>query len=792
MRVPTPRSADRPTPRGRRARLVAAASAVVALVLRATGACAQPAAAPPLAAAPEPGALYLDVSINGEPTHRIARFQLVDGRLFAASADLNDLGIAAGGRAHAPSNAPSNALVALDTLEGVRYDYDAGRQTIDLRVPDALRIPHTFDTRALAATPPATSGRGIVLNYDAYAQTAAHAPLAIWSEARYFDPAGVFSSTGVAYLYRDRQRYLRYDTSWTMSDPRALTTTQIGDTISSSLSWTRSLRLGGVQWRSNFGLRPDLVTFPVPALSGSAVVPSAVDLYVNNVRQFSGNVPGGPFVINSVPGITGAGNATVITRDALGRTITTSIPLYVDTRLLAPGLASYSAEAGFLRRAYGVDTFDYARTPAASGSLRYGINERLTVEAHAEATSGVYNAGAGALARIGDAGVANASLAVSAGRFGGAQAGAGYQYVTPRFSIDAQTLRAFGGYGDLGSREGTPVATASDRVTVSLPFLHAQTLSFSYLGLKYPGARASRIGSAAWSVNFGWRASMTVSAFQDFRQHDARGFFISLSIGLGDNTSIAASAGRQNGKSTYAVNASRAPDYDGGFGWNVQAGGNGGMRYGQGQLQYLGRSGQVTLIGQSFAGERNAAVDVAGALVLMNGRLMTARRIDDGFALVSTDAGRVPVVHQNRLIGETDRAGYLLVPDLNAYQNNRVGIDGTTLPADARIADTSLDVVPQARSGVLARFPVTRYRAATIALRTPDGAPLPPGLEVVHVESGQRTIVGYDGLTFVDGLAADNHLEIGGDGRRCSVEFAYQRPDDGTLPRIGPLTCALR
>lgn len=114
------------------------------------------------------------------------------------------------------------------------------------------------------------------------------------------------------------------------------------------------------------------------------------------------------------------------------------------------------------------------------------------------------------------------------------------------------------------------------------------------------------------------------------------------------------------------------------------------------------------------------------------------------------------------------------------------------VPADARIADTSLDVVPQARSGVLARFPVTRYRAATIALRTPDGAPLPPGLQAVHVESGQRTIVGYDGLTFVDGLAADNHLEIDGDGRRCSVEFAYQGPDDGTLPRIGPLTCALR
>ncbi len=759
------------------------------LALRALAACAQP--VPPTAvsdAAAQADGLYLDVSLNGEPTHRIARFRQIDGRLYAASADLNDLGIATGG----PANAPSNTLVALDTLAGLHYAYDAGRQTLDLRVPDALRIPHTFDTRALAAAPPATSGRGFVLNYDAYAQTIARAPLAVWSEARYFDPAGVLSSTGIAYLYDDRRRYVRYDTSWTRSNPRTLTTTQIGDTISSSLSWTRSLRLGGVQWRSNFGLRPDLVTFPVPALSGSAVVPTSVDLYVNNVRQFSGDVPSGPFVINSVPGITGAGNATVVTRDALGRSIATSIPLYVDTRLLAPGLVSHSLEAGFLRRAYGTDSFDYARTPAASGSLRYGISERLTVEAHGEATAGVYNAGAGVLARLGERGVANASLALSAPGRTGVQAGVGYQYVTSRFSIDAQTLRAFGDYVDLGSREGVPVSRATDRVTVSFPFLRAQTLSFSYLALKYPGIAASRIGSIAYLVNLGGLTSIAFSGFQDFRQRDARGFFASLSIGLGGNTSVSANAGRQNGESTYTLNASRPPDYGGGFGWNVQAGTNAGTRYGQGQLQYLGRAGQVTLLAQSFDGRSNAAVDVTGAFVLMDGRVMTARRVDDGFALVSTDTGRVPVLHQNRLIGATDRAGYLLVPDLNAYQNNRVAIDGSALPADARIADTTLDVVPQARSGVLAHFAITRYNAASIALRAPDGTPLPPGLEVRHVESGQRTIVGYDGLTFVDGLVANNHLQISGGGRDCTVEFAYRRPDDGTLPRIGPLTCGPR
>ena len=46
--------------------------------------------------------------------------------------------------------------------------------------------------------------------------------------------------------------------------------------------------------------------------------------------------------------------------------------------------------------------------------------------------------------------------------------------------------------------------------------------------------------------------------------------------------------------------------------------------------------------------------------------------------------------------------------------------------------------------------------------------------------------------SFVDGLVETNHLEISGSGRDCTVEFAYRRPDDGTLPRIGPLTCGPR
>ncbi|WP_143296933.1 hypothetical protein, partial [Burkholderia pseudomallei] len=66
------------------------------------------------------------------------------------------------------------------------------------------------------------------------------------------------------------------------------------------------------------------------------------------------------------------------------------------------------------------------------------------------------------------------------------------------------------------------------------------------------------------------------------------------------------------------------------------------------------------------------------------------------------------------------------------------------------------------------------------------------GLSVSLRESGASTIVGDDELAFVAGLAAANHLEITGHGKRCAVAFDYVRPADGTPPTIGPLVCDLK
>jgi outer membrane usher protein len=761
---------------------VLATAGFVALVSTCPRARADGVAATSPASAPT---VYLEVDLNDQRTSLIMPFREENGHLSATGKDLDTIGLAIDRLGIA-----ADVQVSLDSITGLQYTYDAGRQSVALHATDAIRKPYAFDTRAPNDIPPATAARGVLFNYDAFAQSDVDARLAVWSEERYFDRAGVFSNTGIAYLYRNDQRYLRYDSSWSHSNPSTLDTTQFGDMISSSLSWSRSIRMGGIQWRSNFALRPDLVTFPVPALYGTAVVPSSVDLYVNQVRQFSGNVPSGPFVVNNVPGITGGGQATVITHDALGRTLSTSVPLYIDTRLLAAGLSSYSLEGGFVRRAYGLESFDYDPHPALSGSVRHGVSDAITVEGHAEASSGLYEAGGGALVRLGTAGVVSGALAASTGHYAGTQMSLGYQWIQPRFSIDAQTIRAFGRYGDLASTDGSAVPTVSDRVTVSVPLFGSQTVGLSYIGFKYPGILSSHIASVSYSMNLGSLVSVNLSGYKDFGRGNTSGLFLNLSIGLGHNVSISADVGEQNGEASFDFNATRPPDYDGGWGWGVQAGANGPVRYGQAQVQYLGRYGEATAVAQDIGGVSTASLDLTGAVVLMDGSVQAARRIYDGFALVSTDGvAGIPVLHENRMIGKTDSGGHLLVSDLNAYQNNQVAIDSMGLPADARIGTTAMDIVPQSESGVLAHFPVARYAAASVILEGPDGRLLAPGTRVHDVGSGADTIVGYDGITFIDRLQTDNRLEIETGSLRCSVRFHYAPAANGTLQTLGPLRC---
>lgn len=753
---------------------------------------ADPDAASLLVQAAAPDELYLEVFVNAEATGLILRFTRhgKDGKgLFSSVENLQQLGLDP-----ARVGAPGQAEVALDSLAGLSYAYDAARQSLSLTVSDALRQPYAVSARMARRPPPSQVTPGAVLNYELYSELGQSRRTAIFNDFRYFNSSGVLSSTGTINLggnERDRmQKYMRYDTFWSHADADTLESWQLGDLISGALSWSRPVRMGGFQWRKNFQLRPDLLTFPVASLDGTALVPSSLNLLINGVQQYSASVPSGPFVLNQVTGINGAGLATVITRDALGRSVATTLPLYVDTRMLASGLSDYSFEIGVLRRDYGTRSFGYESSPVASASGRYGWSDDLTLEGHAEAGKGLLNAGAGALLRLGRSGVINGALSASGGASSGVQASIGYQYLGPRFSIDAQSVRASAGYGDLASRDGSAVTRMADRVSLNLPLQAGQSVNLSYIAYRTPGTETSKIATLGYSTTLFNGIFFNISAFQDLHQRDQRGFYFGLSMAFDNGISLGTNSSRQNDISSRSISAQQSADFGGGFGWAVQAGTAGGLAYRQGQIEYLGNDGRLSARVQNNALGSASAVGAAGALVLMDGHLAMARQVGNGFAMVSTGGvAGVPVLHENREIGVTGRSGYLLVPNLNAYGDNQIAIGTDGLDVDARVPVTNINVVPRSLSGVLANFPVERYSAATVVVHGSDGKPMATGLPVVHVQSDKRTVVGFDGIIFVDDLQADNELRIGDENDTCSVHFSYQRPAQGGLPLLGPLRC---
>ncbi len=64
------------------------------------------------------------------------------------------------------------------------------------------------------------------------------------------------------------------------------------------------------------------------SFKGQVALPSQVDLIINGIKQFSENIVPGQFDIQSVPSITGAGNAQMVITDINGQQQVLIFPLY--------------------------------------------------------------------------------------------------------------------------------------------------------------------------------------------------------------------------------------------------------------------------------------------------------------------------------------------------------------------------------------------------------------------------------------------------------------------------------
>lgn len=741
--------------------------------------------------------LWLEIVINGSPTGEVLGIEYRDQHYWLTAEQVETIGLAQLN----PKKAP---FVAIDLLPKITVEYLSSMQQLMISVPASwLPKQHLKSEKTIYREEQKShSSTGALFNYDMYVsspQGDAASIFSLWSEQRLFSNYGIVANTGIyRYIFSGEDnsnisnRYLRYDSFWQYSHENSMTTFVLGDLVTDSLSWSNSIRIGGLKVRRNFSTRPDLITYPLPQFSGDAAVPTSIDLFIENYKMQSHMLEPGPFTIESQPFISGAGSATVVTTDAHGRQVSTTVPFYVASQLLAQGLFDFSLSAGAIRQNYGLHSNDY-NYGVVSGTAQYGLTHWLTAEGRIDAANSMTSGGLGLGLRLWVLGVLNASYSMSDSkeqawkrpnqnerlednsntqdeitqnttpRFGeGHQSVLGYSYNNHLFSINAQRIWRSPNYVDLANyRSSHRLSRRQDQITGSIGLGVLGSIGAGYFSVKNEKEETELL-NLSWSKSFPRNVYFYSSLNKELGNNDLSLMFM-LSVPLGDmgHTSLSTQKSNDNHWTTRASWNKSSP-LNGGIGWNlsIAEGKRSEDKYQQADLSW--RSHYFDTRGGVYGSSNNYTgwAEFSGAIIAMGSGIYTTNSVTDAFAVVSTNGfPDIPVYYENQFIGKTDHKGYLLIPTVTAWYPAKIAIDSIQLPADIDIPATDRSLSIRERSGLNIDFGLKRIHSLYVSVVTLDEEFVPKG-SIVQVDNGDISWVGWDGIVWLKDARAKNRLVI--------------------------------
>jgi outer membrane usher protein len=733
--------------------------------------------------------VLLPVSVNGVAKGDLLAFFENDDVLLRV-ADLEGAGVRGFSGHRVP--APEGELVTLGSLApDITFLLDSesvaltlttlprylGSTTRDLKTSRPDSIAYTTDTSAF-------------LNYSAN-----------WRDFKSFD---AFAETGISLhgnlLYasgsRDAQgRFTRGLTSYTVDDRERLTRWVVGDGFASGGTLGGALLLGGVGVSRNFELDPYFVRYPTFGLSGAVMTPSTADVYVNGAIVRREQLPPGQFDLTNLPVPAGSGNATVVIRDAFGGERTLASPFYSSSAVLARGLSEYTYNIGFVRRPLGVSGGDYESAPAFLGRHRLGVTDSFTPEVRLEARSGFWSGGPGVALRL-PFGEAGASFAWSRdGGDSGTAASFAYQYLGQpvNFGVFARVFSARYANLSLHASEDRPLTNGGAFAGIQAGRV-SLTAQYEVNRMRDTPSTARVSLSASAPLSRDW--NVFLSGGRSLRAGGAAlEAFAGLSYSLGGGAIASLTHERTaDGVSSTSATVQKSLPLGAGYGYQVTASGGAASDSGRGLFQYQGPYGRYEAWYERLNGQSVETLSMSGGIVAIGGTVAPSRAVGQSFALL-----RVPGVpgvtgfSSNQPVGQTNRHGDLLVPEILPYYGNRVGIADTDVPQDYSIGETEKTVAPPYRGGALIVFPVARARAVTGFLRIEiDGEETVPAFGTLTLAAGGKQIespIGSKGEFFLENIPPGRHEALV-QTRSASCRIAIEVPDTREqFFNIGTLSC---
>ncbi len=599
--------------------------------------------------------------------------------------------------------------------------------------------------------------------------------------------------------YNDQQTNFqnssRLNTSLSFEFPKQMTTLKLGDNVSTYTGLNQSFYFGGLSFGTNFNSRPNFTYWNTPSVQGSALTQSTVDLLINGTQAYNSKVNPGQYNIDSNIGFSGLGNAQIVVKDILGNSTVQNISIFVDQRLLRPGLTDYNVSVGKLRYNYAYEDDDY-RDWFGSGYVRRGITSSTTLGATVDYSKKLESAGlmwSQYLYKLGLLEVNSAYSHADETGLEGYTVNTEFKRNTQAYSIGLRNQYYSSDFRMLGLEDYSKsyLPQQENQIYLSknqIPFLN--NLSLSYIERKFRdesniknqqlfNLRTSR------ALSKGLFGSLGIS--YDAKSHNSTSVDLMLSYNFDDNkhsitlnqydddeTSVQFNKySYENTGFDYSIGASRWHDvYSGNASSTLKT------NAGNLNLQYLQTDDQ-----------KYYSANYTGSLVWLGNNLDLSKYISNSFALIRLEnTPNVDIYSNGSHIGKTNKHGEIFNYNLYGYTENNVVFDDSQVSIEDSFAHSSRSIMPMNQRGYIIDFPIANTQCYNITFKFVDQnqQPLESG-SIVSIEELKYPINSQN-LVTIYGLKPQIYpIKVQSAEQTCSSEFNLSA--DFPKDAIVVLTC---
>lgn len=698
-------------------------------------------------------------------------------------------------------NAPSityNGVryINLRTLPGITYQLNTSTLTLYIHAPATAFNSNIIDINTNNQPTPSKPSFGSFFNYDLSLMhnnfddsNEKQTQVGGVGEIGIFNRYGVGLGEFVAESNRVGQKFVRLDTTWTMDQPENMASWRLGDAITTAGSWSGAVRFGGIQYATNFGTQPGFITNPLPSIAGEATVPTLADFIVNNATISQQSFAPGPYTVQGLPVVTGAGDVVVVSRDILGRETVYQVPYYTSLQLLKPGLNDYSYSIGFARDNFGIDSNDYGRF-VSTANFRHGFTDHLTGEVHAEVVSNLQDVGLGSNYQLGNLGVITTAIAGSHSKLGtGGLALLGLERRAEPFSINTNIEMTTNDFTRLGIQPGDRAPRLTSQTFIGYSNKKIGALGIGYIVQDNRNNQSNdELVTASYSRNITHHLSIIIAGLVNTHISRQSRVFAQLNWYLGGDRTASINSNLQRAASSLGAQIYKQLPDGPGYGYQLAAATGETTTY-NAALGYQTESGTYTAQINGNDGNRDYEINASGGIVYMHRDVFLSRQIDESFAVASVPGfANVAVYEDGHYMGTTNSRGNLLIPGLVPYESNPIHFDVKDLPLNTTVETDEMNAIPYFRSGVLVKFPVKQIRSAIVKIVQNDGTPIPQAANMIINNQSELLLINSNGEAYLTNLQKQNTVTINWNNQQCRFDLLF--PDTSNpLPNLGTIVC---